>query len=302
MTTIVQPVIERPGDRARSYVEWPAVIAGAILASAISFTLFTFGAALGLSMTSPYPGESVSIGGFAAALALWVLWVSTSSFVAGGYLAGRMRARIGDATAHEVEVRDAIHGLLVWALSVLVGAFLAYMTAAGVASKTTDVAVTGAATAATAASQASPGSPIQYWADVLMRSGSAAPAGTAAPAAPMAGGIGSSEEVSRIFATADAEGKISPDDRTYLSQLVQRNTGLSEADATARVDSALTSVKTATDEARRVAEKARKYTLLMAFLTAATLAVGAAASWWAAGLGGKHRDEGTDLGRFFSTR
>ncbi|MCK9909322.1 hypothetical protein MXD81_09285, partial [Microbacteriaceae bacterium K1510] len=43
-----------------SYVEWGAVFAGAITASAISFVLLTAGAALGLSLISPYGGESYS--------------------------------------------------------------------------------------------------------------------------------------------------------------------------------------------------------------------------------------------------
>ena len=303
MTTIVQPVIERSGQAARSYVEWSAVFAGAVLASAISFTLLTFGTGIGLSLTSAYPGESVTIWGFAIALALWILWVSTSSFFAGGYLAGRMRARIGDATEHEVEVRDAIHGLLVWATSVLLGALIAYFTAVGVAGKTADVAVTGATAATAVASQAAPNSPLAYWADVLARTGGAPSAATGGSAnAAVVATPGSSEEIGRIFATANAEGQISSEDRTYLSQLVARNTGLSEADAQARVDTVLQNVKTATDEARRVAEQARKYAVLMAFLTAATIAVGAAAAWFAAGLGGKHRDQGLDLSAFFRQR
>ena len=125
--------------------------------------------------------------------------------------------------------------------------------------------------------------------------GSTAGAGTAAVP-------GSSDEIRRIFSSANAEGQISADDRTYLSQLVARNTGLSEADAQARVDTVLESVRTAQAEARRLAEQARKFAILMTFLTAATIAVGAAAAWFAAGLGGKHRDQGTDFGAFFRRR
>ena len=55
MTTIVQPVIERSGQGARSYVEWSAVIAGAVLASAISFTLLAFGTGIAV-----FPHLSVS--------------------------------------------------------------------------------------------------------------------------------------------------------------------------------------------------------------------------------------------------
>ena len=38
---------------------------------------------------------------------------------AGGYIAGRMRSRFGDAVADEVEFRDGAHGLVVWAVATL---------------------------------------------------------------------------------------------------------------------------------------------------------------------------------------
>ena len=47
-------------NEAGAYVDWPAIVAGAVIASAISFVLFAFGTAVGLSITSPYPSESVS--------------------------------------------------------------------------------------------------------------------------------------------------------------------------------------------------------------------------------------------------
>jgi hypothetical protein len=45
-------VVNVEADNA-SFVDWAAILAGAILASAISFVLFAFGTALGLSLTSP---------------------------------------------------------------------------------------------------------------------------------------------------------------------------------------------------------------------------------------------------------
>ena len=99
-----------------SFVDWPAIIAGAVLASAISFVLFAFGAALGLSLTSPYPREGVSATTFGIVLALWVLWVLVSSLAAGGYLAGRLRRRsqrrqLDDARRDEIVRRlEVLHG------------------------------------------------------------------------------------------------------------------------------------------------------------------------------------------------
>jgi hypothetical protein len=339
----------------RPYVDWPAIIAGAVLASAISFVLFTFGTGIGLSLTSPYPGESVSPTAFAVVLGLWVLWVSVSSFIAGAYLTGRLRRRIGDASAHEVEIRDAAHGLLVWALSALIGAMLAAWVTGLTASKTADVAAGVATGASAGAAQevASRVDPASYWSDVLFRPAPAAAgqagaapattdtaaatapattttapaattttgaattqtAQTAVPAAPAATApapaaapmrtadmMQSREAASRILASRVADGKLSDDDRAYLARLVSDETGLSEADAAARVDAAVTGLSQARAEAARLAERARKFGILITFLTAASLAVGAAACWWAATMGGRHRDQATDFSHILGRR
>jgi hypothetical protein len=314
--------------------------------------LFTFGTGIGLSLTSPYPGESVSPTAFAVVLGLWVLWVSVSSFIAGAYLTGRLRRRIGDASEHEVEVRDAAHGLLVWALSALIGAMLAAWATGLTASKTADVAAGVATGASTGAAQdvASRLDPANYWTDVLLRPGAAAAgqtgaapattdtaaattapaattsttttgaantqtAQTAAPAAPAATApapaaapmrradmMQSHEAANRILASRVTDGKLSEDDRAYLARLVSDETGLSEADAAARVDAAVTGLSQARAEAARLAERARKFGILITFLTAASLAVGAAACWWAATIGGRHRDQAADFSHVLGRR
>lgn len=120
-----RPAAATPASSDASYVDWGAVLAGAALATAISFVLLTFGAALGLGLSSPREGEGVSVVVFVIAAGLWIVWVQVSSFMAGGYVTGRLRRRINDSTEHEVDVRDGLHGLLVWATGALVGAVLA---------------------------------------------------------------------------------------------------------------------------------------------------------------------------------
>jgi len=368
-TSSPSPVVDiEVAGGSRPYVDWPAIIAGAVLASAISFVLFTFGTGIGLSLTSPYPGESVTPTAFAVVLGLWVLWVSVSSFIAGAYLTGRLRRRIGDASEHEVEVRDAAHGLLVWALSALIGAMIAAWVTGLTASKTADVAAGVATGASTGAAQeiASRVDPASYWTDVLFRpapgtpaaaggtgaapattdtAAAAAPATTtttgaatttapaattttttgaattetaqttappapaattaAAPAAaPMhtADTAQSREAANRIMASRIAEGKLNDDDRAYLARLVGDETGLSESEAAARVDTAVTGLSQARAEAARLAERARKFGILITFLTAASLAVGAAACWWAATIGGRHRDQAVDFSHVLGRR
>src|SRR4051794_39903263 len=78
-----------PPHPAVSHVDWAAIIAGGLLATVISFILMTFGSAVGLSLTSPYAGSGRSLTVLAVATGLWVLWAEISSFIAGGYLAGR---------------------------------------------------------------------------------------------------------------------------------------------------------------------------------------------------------------------
>jgi hypothetical protein len=94
-----------------SYVEWSAIFAGAILSSAMIVLMTAFGYAIGLSLVSPYHGPSPII--FYIVLALWFAWITVSSFVAGGYVTGRMRRPIDGVTPHEVHVRDGVHGLVV---------------------------------------------------------------------------------------------------------------------------------------------------------------------------------------------
>jgi hypothetical protein len=287
--------LERTGIGAASYVDWGAIIAGAIVASAIAFVLLTFGSAVGLTLTSPFRGEGLAGTALAVAIGLWVLWVQVSSFIAGGYLVGRLRRRIPDATEHETEVRDAWHGLVVWGIGTLIGAYLATSAISGVAKAGAEAARTAgtgavATTAAGAPSTAvSARDPAGYLADKLLRSPT--PAANADPEASRA-------EVARILAASAATGGMSAEDRAYIAQIVAARTGLSQSDAENRLNDLLAKADAAV---KTVADRARKIGVLLAFLTAASLFASAAAAWWAAQLGGHHRDQGVEL-RYFARR
>ena len=170
------------------YVDWSSILAGAVVASGIAFVFTTFGGAVGLTLSSPYDGDGSAVAAFVA-VGLWMLWTTISSFMAGGYIAGRMRRRIDKASADEVSVRDGIHGLAVWGGAILLGVFLL------------DPAVQASASAASVAGEV---------------------------------------------------------------------TG----------------------------EAARKYSIISAFVLAASLMIAGAAAYWAAGVGGQHRDEGRVFAHF----
>jgi len=129
----------------QSYVSWGAVLAGAVVATAISGVMLQFGSAVGLANTDQLTSNlaAVSAGGVLA-IGIWLLWVQLMASIIGGYIAGRLRQPVENASSHESEVRDGAHGLLVWATGT-VAVFAAAGLAAAVAAlaPTTNAMVTG---------------------------------------------------------------------------------------------------------------------------------------------------------------
>lgn len=120
-TDIIEPA---PTAALRSNVEWGPVLAGAVVTTATALILLAFGAALGLGLTSPYEGEGLSPVAFAIAAGLYLLWVQIMSFFFGGYVAARLKSRT-TMSEHETDVRDGLHGLLVWGVGVIAAAVIA---------------------------------------------------------------------------------------------------------------------------------------------------------------------------------
>jgi hypothetical protein len=270
-----------------AYVDWPPIFAGAFVAVAISTVMTTFGAAIGLSATSPISGSNMSGTAWIVATAIWVLWIAVSSFVAGGYLAGRMRRRIHDAGEHESDVRDGVHGLVVWAIGALLLGYLAASSITGLTKSIAGTATTGATAAISAAAN-----PIDDAVNRITRAGPSTKVGD----------NNFRQDVAGILTASAANGSISDEDKAYLSAQIAAHTGLSTQDASKRVDDAMAAVNAAKEKAKQAAEFARKIGVLGAFLTAASLAVSAAAAWWAATMGGKHRDDGVDLSHLTTWR
>src|SRR3954465_15848170 len=114
-----------------NHVHWGPVIAGALTAAALASVLHAFAAAIGLAVTSTAPTWRD------ASIALWILsgiylvLVALAAYGLAGDVAGLVRDRSGFATSgptpvaannagpldDEVEMRDGLHGLLVWAMA-----------------------------------------------------------------------------------------------------------------------------------------------------------------------------------------
>jgi hypothetical protein len=284
-------------------VEWGAVLGGAALAAALSFVLLTFGTAIGLSATSPWPNSGLSAKVVASLAVFWVLAQQIASLMVGGYVAGRMRSRWREP-GDEAEFRDGLHGGLVWAVGVLITAVLVFATAGAVARTGAEVAGNAAATAAATSD------PMDTVVDTLLRPSSLAQA--PAPATPPAAGTppatlarpraaavtpgeDSRAEITRILTSAVASGSLSTENKTYLTQLVAQRTGVSPPEAERRVNDAV-------NAAREAADKTRRAAVLTGFVTAAALVLSLGAAWWAAMKGGHHRDTSVPARFVFGVR
>jgi hypothetical protein len=262
-----------------SYVDWGCAMAGAIAAAGISSVLLTFGSGIGFSMLSPWEGSGASLVTFAIITSLWTIFAQIAAFGIGGYLAGRMRRPWRDATENEVEFRDGAHGFLVWATGIVIGAILLALAVGGAAGTAARI---GGAVANSASSVTDP---TAYAVDTLLRGDR--PQDNVSQAEIRS-------EASRALARAIGRGNLADADRTYLIQLVVATTGLAQPEAEQRVNQVVIDTKAAADRARRIG-------VIAAFLTAASLLAGAAVAWWAARVGGQHRDQGAiwrGFGRF----
>src|SRR5215208_5584315 len=257
------------------YVEWTPVVAGAVAASALSFVLFTFGSSLGIALSSSSLTWREASIALAILSGLYIILTTVASFGLGGYIAGRLRSRWAATQAadeDEIEFRDGIHGLLVWALAVALGALLAAAAAAAVASTSAPSASLPNTTA---------GEPIiAYDLDRLLR--------TQQPSPPAADLSYSRAEAARIaLRAASRRHRDLAEDRAQVVRIVSTRTGLTGPDAEARVTDFFERATTAIRKARRSA-------VVLGFMTAAGLLLGAAVAWFAAVAGGSHRD-GTAL-------
>jgi hypothetical protein len=255
------------------YIQWGPAIAGAVTAAALASVLHAFAGAIGLAVSSTAPTWRD------ASIALWLLsgiylvLVAGASYGLGGYVAGLIRERQGStlppAAGDDVEMRDGLHGLIVWALATLLTALLLLLAVAA----TTRLAAPSESAAGPSSSVAGENL-IAFDLDRLLRGGRRQGDDVELTRA----------EAARILLTSSSHSGVAADDRAYLSRLVAARTGLSAPDAEHRVDAAIVS-------ARKDIARARKSTVILAFMAGAAALLGAAAAWFAAIAGGEQRDE-----------
>ncbi len=288
-----------PTESSQSAVSWGAIIAGALAASTITVILTLVGSGLGLTVLSPWPGHGAGLSTFAVSTAIGLIVVQWLSSGAGGYFAGRLRTKWVGVRSDEIFFRDTAHGFMAWALATIlvVGVLGSGLTAAvgggvqaasTIASGAASGATAGAAHLADDASDKTGG--ISYFADSLLRPGDPASLASGPDGRTRAAG-----EVTRILAQSAAAGSFAPDDKAYLARLIAANTGLSEADANARIDTVVARIDKAKIKARQAADTARKAGAIFALVSALSLIIGAFIASAAAALAGSQRDDEADL-------
>lgn len=262
--TSLLPAVALTDSNSRNYVDWGAILAGVAVTSGLLSIFAAFTSAIGLALV-PSTSDSRMAGiVFLIATALWALWIQLSSTMVGAYVTGRMRHRIGDAKQAEVEMRDGTHGLIMWAVSVIVSAAFAgwIAIAAGSAVSKMDLETS-------------------YFMERMIR-----PQITGTmPAANPDVEARASNLLMRTVLVPNAA------DQAYLTSQISALAGIPEAEAASRVENTLVEMRAAT-------EKARRFGILLAFFTAVSLLIAAVSAWWAATKGGEHRDQGIDHSHF----
>ena len=253
------------------HVQWGAIVGGALTTAALAVVLDIFGGAVGLAVSSTAPTWRDSSAALWLLSGVYLIVVALAAYSLGGYVAGRMRDQLDDAGEVDKEVTDGVHGLLVWALATMLTVLMIGL----LAQPASRIAAPSSGAAGPSTSVAGENL-IAFDLDRLFRG--ARSTATAEVEYPRA-------EASRILLTSTGHEGVSNDDRTYLVRRVSEITGLSAGEAQRRVDATI-------ESARQNIQRARHASVVLAFSAGAAALIGAAAAWFMALLGGKHRDTG----------
>lgn len=106
---------EEPIGRHTTELSWKSILAGVVAGLAIWMMLYTLGIAVGLTTLEPDRTESMRATGIFSGV--WTLAAPVIALFVGGAVAGR---GAGPVTRGE----GALHGLVTWGLTILIGAWL----------------------------------------------------------------------------------------------------------------------------------------------------------------------------------
>jgi hypothetical protein len=248
-------------------IQWSTIIAGAVAASALACILHAFAAAIGISLSSTAPTWRDASFALILVSGLYLILAALASYGFGAFVSARLRAAsIG--TVEDIEFRDGMQGLLVWALATLLSGLIAI----ALVQATPRLAAPSASAPSTSVAGENI---IAYDLDRLFRS-DRRPQGAGNMDYPRA-------EAARILLTASSHRGLQADDRGYLVRLVSATTGLGQPEAERRVEDVVF-------RARENLSRARRAAVILGFMIGAAGLLGAVTAWFAACAGGRQRD------------
>jgi hypothetical protein len=270
----LRPAVDRelPSNVAKneaytSAVSWAAVVGGAFVAAALSLILLSLGTGLGFSAISPWSNDGASAAAIGSGAIVWLILTQILASALGGYLGGRLRTKWTGVHTDEVYFRDTAHGLLVWAVGMVI-------TSGFLASSAASFAGTQKVVATTGSTQESSIDPTAYFVDTLLRGNASAVEKQ---------DVSERAEVSMIFPHDLHQGALPSGDRSYLAQLVSARTGLNASDAEKRVTDVF-------GQAQESADRVRKAIAHLSLWLFVALLSGAFCASYAGTIGGKQRD------------
>ncbi len=101
----------------RRRISWGAIFGGVIVVLAVQLLLSMLGIGIGLSLIEPTQGNSPEAGNFGIGAGVWWGVSYLISLFIGGYVAARLAGRL-------VSWDGALHGILIWAFTLLVTFYL----------------------------------------------------------------------------------------------------------------------------------------------------------------------------------
>lgn len=282
-----------------SAVSWGAILAGAAAAAAMSLILLVLGTGLGLSLASPWGPRTMGPEALGITSIVWIVFTSLVASCTGGYLAGRLRTKWISIHTDEVYFRDTAHGFLAWAIATLATAALFTSLIGVILGKGIDAGTsvaqgiaTGTAGAAVAEGTTDTGSdegPVGYIIDSLFRRNTTATSGYQQDTS-TASDRDSRDEVGQIISNLFRTGSLPEQDISYMSSVIAEETGITQEEAEARVNTAYANLREMEAAAKETADKVRRASAKTALWLFLSLLIGAFLASLSATYGGRQRD------------
>ena len=238
---------------------WGLAFAGGVAATAVTFFLLMLGSGFGLLLVNPVKHGASSLPAFLTGGAIYFFAAQAFGFAVGGHIAGRLLGTQIESRIQE-EVRAAIHGLVVWAVTILTS--LTIIVFAGLAALGGGMAVASLYGAHAPGSSALSASYIidgLFWPNVAGATDTGYGNGYGGAAL----SVGARAEATRILQAGLMRGEqLGQSDRDRLVYLVASEARIPLSQAGERVDRMQSDVQSKTRDAADRARKAASYASL----------------------------------------